>query len=146
MQVPIQGQYAQPGQVPMQGQYVQQGQPGQVPMQGQYVQQGGQVPMQGQYVQQGQPGQVPMQGQYVQQGGQVPMQGQYVQQGVYMQGAQPVAQPTVVVVGGQQAQRTVVGRRLKDEAWIWFIVLLLCCFPLCWLPFVLDSCYQPVYA
>jgi hypothetical protein len=118
MQVPSQGQYAQPGQVPMQGQYVQQGQPGQAPMQGQYVQQG-------------------------------VLQGQYVQQGVYLQGMpqqSPVVQPTVLIVGGQQAQRTVVGRRLKDEAWIWFIILLLCCFPLCWLPFVLDSCYQPVYA
>ena len=34
------------------------------------------------------------------------------------------------------------GRRLKGEAWIWFVVLLIFFWPLCWLPFVMDQCYE----
>ena len=33
-------------------------------------------------------------------------------------------------------------RRLKAEAWCWFIILLFFFWPLCWLPFVMDQCYE----
>lgn len=34
---------------------------------------------------------------------------------------------------------TVTSTKITDMGWIVFIILLLVCFPLCWLPFVMDG-------
>jgi hypothetical protein len=34
---------------------------------------------------------------------------------------------------------------LSTGGWVFFAVLLLCCFPLCWLPFVIDGCKQDIW-
>lgn len=34
----------------------------------------------------------------------------------------------------------IITKKISTSGWILFIVLLLCCFPLCWLPFVMDGC------
>jgi hypothetical protein len=33
----------------------------------------------------------------------------------------------------------IVKKALSTQGWILFVVLLLLCFPLCWLPFVMDK-------
>ena len=33
-------------------------------------------------------------------------------------------------------------KRLSQEGWCWVVLLLLLCWPLCWLPFVMDQCYE----
>ena len=38
-----------------------------------------------------------------------------------------------------------VRKRMSGTGWALFIVLLLFCIPLCWLPFVLDSCQENQY-
>ena len=49
----------------------------------------------------------------------------------------------------QSSQRTTLHvqtrgnrKRLSQEGWCWVILLLLLCWPLCWLPFVMDQCYE----
>eukprot|EP01043_Picozoa_sp_COSAG02_P045354 COSAG02_NODE_4137_length_5726_cov_3.623067_4_plen_127_part_00 len=75
----------------------------------------------------------------------------------------PMQQPQTVVMaqpvdpgyggqpryGGQQGYRNEVhvsigsGRkRLSQEGWCWVIVLFLLFWPLCWLPFVMEGCYE----
>ena len=77
-----------------------------------------------------------------------------VAQQAYM--AQPaqayVAQQQVPVMMQQQQQQTtmvqrqIIGYKMKDEAWIWVIVLLFVCWPLAWLPCVCEDCKEPIYA
>ncbi|NLA05016.1 MAG: LITAF-like zinc ribbon domain-containing protein [Firmicutes bacterium] len=38
-----------------------------------------------------------------------------------------------------------VKKRMSGAGWALFIVLLLFCIPLCWLPFVLDGCQENEY-
>jgi hypothetical protein len=35
-----------------------------------------------------------------------------------------------------------VKNKLSTGGWIFFAVMLLVCFPLCWLPFVIDGCKE----
>jgi DNA-directed RNA polymerase subunit RPC12/RpoP len=66
-----------------------------------------------------------------------------------LQGAPPAVAPTPGVplatyVGacpycGHQGPR-LIQKQLSQGGWILFVVLLLLCFPLCWLPFVIDGC------
>jgi hypothetical protein len=35
-----------------------------------------------------------------------------------------------------------VKKKLSTGGWIFFAALLLVCFPLCWLPFVIDGCKE----
>ena len=81
---------------------------------------------------------------------QVPMQQQQQQpQTVVM------AQPVQPGYGGQQGYQqgypnqyevhVMVGRgrrRLTQEGWCWVIVLLIIFWPICWLPFVMEGCYE----
>ena len=61
--------------------------------------------------------------------------------------AQPVGQTGY---GGQTGYRNEVQvtigragrRRLTQEGWCWVIVLLIVFWPICWLPFVMDGCYE----
>ena len=41
--------------------------------------------------------------------------------------------------------RPIVTKRVSTGGWILFAVLLLACFVICWLPFVLDSCKEEVW-
>jgi len=45
---------------------------------------------------------------------------------------------TTTVMVSQRGGR----KRLSQEGWCWVILLLLLCWPLCWLPFVMDQCYE----
>jgi hypothetical protein len=38
----------------------------------------------------------------------------------------------------------VVSKRISMGGWVLFVVLLLVCLPLCWLPFVIDACKEEV--
>jgi hypothetical protein len=38
----------------------------------------------------------------------------------------------------------IVERKLSQNGWIVFILLLIFCLPLCWLPFVIDGCKEDV--
>jgi lipopolysaccharide-induced tumor necrosis factor-alpha factor len=38
----------------------------------------------------------------------------------------------------------IIQKKVSDVGWVLFVVLLLCCFPLCWLPFVIDGCKEDV--
>jgi uncharacterized membrane protein len=33
-------------------------------------------------------------------------------------------------------------RKLSTGGWVLFAVLLILCFPICWLPFVIDACKE----
>jgi lipopolysaccharide-induced tumor necrosis factor-alpha factor len=35
-------------------------------------------------------------------------------------------------------------KKLSTGGWVLFVVLLLVCFPICWLPFVIDGCKEEV--
>ena len=37
-----------------------------------------------------------------------------------------------------------VDKKMSVPGWILFAVLLVFCLPLCWLPFVIDGCKEPV--
>ena len=38
----------------------------------------------------------------------------------------------------------IIKKTLSSGGWVFFIVLLLFCLPLCWLPFVLDECKDKI--
>jgi lipopolysaccharide-induced tumor necrosis factor-alpha factor len=72
----------------------------------------------------------------------------------FQQGVLPGAPPAVAPAPGVPAATHVglacpycghqgpllVQKQLSQGGWILFAVLLLLCFPLCWLPFVIDGC------
>ena len=37
-----------------------------------------------------------------------------------------------------------IKKELSGGGWVLFVVLLLLCFPLCWLPFVIDGCKNEI--
>ena len=37
-----------------------------------------------------------------------------------------------------------VSKNISVGGWVLFVVLLLFCFPLCWIPFVVDGCKEEV--
>jgi hypothetical protein len=37
----------------------------------------------------------------------------------------------------------IVYKRISTGGWILFAALLFFCFPLCWLPFIIDGCKEP---
>lgn len=44
----------------------------------------------------------------------------------------------------QHEGEPVVKKQLSVGGWILFAVLVLCCFVLCWIPFVIDGCKEEV--
>lgn len=47
--------------------------------------------------------------------------------------------------GGGNAVHVTVGggrKRLSQEGWCWVIILFLLFWPICWLPFVMEGCYE----
>ncbi|TYQ14642.1 UNVERIFIED_CONTAM: lipopolysaccharide-induced tumor necrosis factor-alpha factor [Acetivibrio alkalicellulosi] len=36
----------------------------------------------------------------------------------------------------------IIKKKISGSGWVLFIVLILFCIPLCWLPFVIDSCKE----
>lgn len=47
--------------------------------------------------------------------------------------------------GGRNAVHVSIGggrKRLSQEGWCWVIVLFLLFWPICWLPFVMEGCYE----
>lgn len=38
----------------------------------------------------------------------------------------------------------IVERKMSSNGWVMFVLLLLFCIPLCWLPFVIDGCKEDV--
>lgn len=43
---------------------------------------------------------------------------------------------------GYQGPPVFSKRKLSTGGWVLFAVLLVCCFPICWLPFVIDGCKE----
>jgi hypothetical protein len=43
---------------------------------------------------------------------------------------------------GHEGMPLLVKNKLSTGGWIFFAVMLVCCFPLCWLPFVIDGCKE----
>ena len=43
---------------------------------------------------------------------------------------------------GHEGMPILVKSKLSTGGWIFFAAMLLCCFPLCWLPFVIDGCKE----
>ena len=42
----------------------------------------------------------------------------------------------------QQTVEPVLQKKVSAAGWILFAVLLVFCFPLCWIPFILDACKE----
>jgi len=38
----------------------------------------------------------------------------------------------------------VVNKQMSTGGWVLFVVLIIFCLPLCWLPFILDGCKEDV--
>ena len=45
---------------------------------------------------------------------------------------------------GHEGMPYVEKKNLSTGGWVLFVVLLLVCFPICWLPFVIDGCKEEV--
>ncbi len=43
---------------------------------------------------------------------------------------------------GHEGMPYVERKKLSTGGWVLFAVLLLVCFPICWLPFVIDACKE----
>ena len=73
---------------------------------------------------------------YAQQGG---------QQAMYAQ-AQPV-RGVVMPQGGTAviSEQHIIGWEMTGEAWCWVVILIFVCWPLFWIPCVMDSCKRPIY-
>eukprot|EP00301_Raphidiophrys_heterophryoidea_P001841 c10870_g1_i1.p1 GENE.c10870_g1_i1~~c10870_g1_i1.p1 ORF type:complete len:113 (+),score=36.74 c10870_g1_i1:1-339(+) len=56
---------------------------------------------------------------------------------------QAIMQTQVLI---QQQRSQIIGYEMTGEAWCWVVILLLVCWPLAWLPCVMDSCKRPIYA
>ncbi|MBD3265808.1 hypothetical protein GF373_03995 [bacterium] len=44
----------------------------------------------------------------------------------------------------QHEGEPIIKKQVAMQGWVVFIVLLIFCFPICWLPFLFDGCYEEV--